>query len=137
VTVVKNKIAPPFRKVEFDIMFDRGISYEGDLLDLGVLHGVVLKSGTWLSFKHPKEGEIRLGQGREKARALLIDNPEVAKEIDLQIRAKLAPAKEGAPPAVAAAGNGAMDEIKPASPAPPGSLQGGRPTPKAGAAGGR
>jgi recombination protein RecA len=90
VTVVKNKIAPPFRKVEFDIMFDRGISYEGDLLDLGLLHGLILKSGTWLSFKHPKEGEVRLGQGREKARALLIDNPELAKEIDTQLRSKLA-----------------------------------------------
>src|SRR5688572_29332194 len=62
VTVVKNKVAPPFRKVEFDILFDRGISYEGDLLDLGVLHGTVLKSGTWMSLKHPKDGEIRLGQ---------------------------------------------------------------------------
>jgi len=90
VTVVKNKIAPPFRKVEFDIMFDRGISYEGDLLDLGLLHGLILKSGTWLSYEHPKDGEIRLGQGREKARTLLIDNPDLAKEIDRELRAKLA-----------------------------------------------
>ena len=89
VTVVKNKVAPPFRKVEFDIMFDRGISYEGDLLDLGLLHGSVLKSGTWLSFKHPKEGEIRLGQGREKARQLLVDNPSLAKEIESSLRSKL------------------------------------------------
>ncbi len=89
VTVVKNKVAPPFRKVEFDIMFDRGISYEGDLLDLGVQHGAVLKSGTWLSFKHPKEGEIRLGQGREKARQLLIDNPALAKELEAILRTKL------------------------------------------------
>jgi len=89
VTVVKNKIAPPFRKVEFDIMYDRGISYEGDLLDLGVLHGVVLKSGTWLSFKHPKDGEIRLGQGREKARQLLIDNPTLARDLEGALRAKL------------------------------------------------
>jgi len=89
VTVVKNKVAPPFRKVEFDIMFDRGISYEGDLLDLGLLHGAVLKSGTWLSFKHPKEGEIRLGQGREKARQLLIDNPNLAKEVETSLRSKL------------------------------------------------
>jgi recombination protein RecA len=89
VTVVKNKIAPPFRKVEFDIMFDRGISYEGDLIDLGILHGAVIKSGTWFSFKHPKEGEVRLGQGREKARQLFIDNPELAKELDTMLRAKL------------------------------------------------
>jgi len=90
VTVVKNKIAPPFRKVEFDIMFDRGISYEGDLIDLGILHGQIIKSGTWFSFKHPKEGEVRLGQGREKARQLFIDNPELARELDSALRAKLA-----------------------------------------------
>ncbi|MCK6446214.1 MAG: recombinase RecA [Planctomycetes bacterium] len=90
VTVVKNKIAPPFRKTEFDILFDRGISYEGDLLDLGVEKGAILKSGTWLSFKHPKDGEVRLGQGREKARATLIEHPELAKEVEAQVRAKLA-----------------------------------------------
>jgi recombination protein RecA len=88
VTVVKNKIAPPFRKVEFDILFNRGISREGELLELGQLHGVVLKSGTWLSMKHTSEGEIRLGQGMEKARAFLIDNPEVAVEIDKAVREK-------------------------------------------------
>jgi recombination protein RecA len=102
VTVVKNKIAPPFRKVEFDILFDRGISYEGDLLDLGLLHGVILKSGTWLSFKHPKEGEIRLGQGREKARALLADHAALAKEVETALRAKLA-AKEAVAPGAAPA----------------------------------
>jgi recombination protein RecA len=114
VTVVKNKIAPPFRKVEFDIMFDRGISYEGDLLDLGLLHGLILKSGTWMSFKHPKDGEVRLGQGREKARALLIDNPDLAKEIDRELRAKLA----GKDNLNLTAGGGAAvsddDELKPA-----------------------
>ncbi len=90
VTVVKNKIAPPFRKVEFDILFNRGISREGELLELGQVEGVVLKSGTWLSMKHPKEGEIRLGQGMEKARQFLIDNPEVAQEIDRALRARTA-----------------------------------------------
>ncbi len=112
VTVVKNKVAPPFRKVEFDIMFDRGISYEGDLLDLGLLHGAVLKSGTWMSFKHPKEGEIRLGQGREKARQLLIDNPSLAKEIESALRAKLANKEVvlGAEPSLAVVG----DEVTPA-----------------------
>jgi len=100
VTVVKNKIAPPFRKVEFDILFNRGISREGELLEIGQLQGVVLKSGTWLSMKHPTEGEIRLGQGLEKARQFLIDNPEVAVEIDKAIRAKSLAAAEiaGAPP---------------------------------------
>jgi recombination protein RecA len=92
-TVVKNKIAPPFRKVEFDILYDRGISFEGDLLDLGLQHGIVLKSGTWFSMKHPKEGEIRLGQGRERARNLLTDNRELARDLDLAIREKLRPAK--------------------------------------------
>jgi len=90
-TVVKNKIAPPFRKVEFDILYDRGISAEGDLIDLGLQHGVVLKSGTWFSLKHPTEGEIRLGQGRERARALLVDNRELARDLEQAIRDHMAP----------------------------------------------
>jgi recombination protein RecA len=72
VKVVKNKMAPPFRQAEFDILYNRGISIEGDLLDLGVECGVVEKSGAWLSF----EGE-RIGQGRENARKLLLENPDV------------------------------------------------------------
>src|SRR6186713_304116 len=82
VTVVKNKIAPPFKKVEFDILFNQGISREGELLELGINEGVLVKSGTWYSMKHPTEGEVRLGQGLEKARQFLIDNPEVGKEIE-------------------------------------------------------
>jgi recombination protein RecA len=74
--VVKNKIAPPFRDAEFDIMFDRGISYEGDVLDLAVLANVVEKSGAWFNFK-----TMRLGQGRENAKQFLIDNKDVAEEI--------------------------------------------------------
>jgi recombination protein RecA len=100
VNVVKNKIAPPFRKVEFDILFNQGISREGDLLDLGVLHNVVLKSGTWLSYKHPSEGETRLGQGRERARTFLVENPDVAELIWKEIQAKVAP-----PPAAPASGD--------------------------------
>jgi len=101
VTVVKNKIAPPFRKCEFDILFSQGISREGDLLDLGVENGAVLKSGTWLSFKHPKEGELRLGQGRERARAFLVDNPDVTEELSRAVLAKAlaAPAPKPAAPA--------------------------------------
>ncbi|MCY3001975.1 MAG: DNA recombination/repair protein RecA, partial [Planctomycetota bacterium] len=95
------------------IMFDRGISYEGDLLDLGVLHGLVLKSGTLMSFKHPKEGEIRLGQGREKARQLLIDNPELAKEIDAQIRSKLI-GKDPLPGMASTVADDEADELRPA-----------------------
>jgi len=74
--VVKNKIAPPFRDAEFDIMFDRGISYEGDLLDLAALANVVDKSGAWYNYK-----ETRLGQGRENAKQFLSTNPDLADEI--------------------------------------------------------
>jgi recombination protein RecA len=74
--VVKNKIAPPFRDAEFDIMFDGGISYEGDILDLGVLANVVDKSGAWFNFKN-----VRLGQGRENSKQFLKDNKEVAAQI--------------------------------------------------------
>ena len=81
VTVVKNKVAPPFRKVEFDILYNQGISREGDLLDLGMAHGYVLKSGTWFSLKHPSEGEIRLGQGRERARTFLKDIVDLADQL--------------------------------------------------------
>ena len=78
--VVKNKIAPPFRDTEFDIMFDHGISYEGDLIDLGATCEVVQKSGAWLNY-----GEVRLGQGREKAKKFLIENKELAEEIKHKI----------------------------------------------------
>ena len=105
-TVVKNKIAPPFRKVEFDILFNRGISREGDLLDQGLEHGIVLKSGTWFSMKHPEQGEIRLGQGRERARTLLQDNLDLANDLEAAIHAKLQPAPV---PPVAADGDGAAD----------------------------
>jgi recombination protein RecA len=98
VTVVKNKIAPPFRKVEFDIIFNRGISTEGDLIDMGIEHGFVLKSGTWFSFKHPTEGEVRLGQGRERARQFLVDNADLTAVLDRAIREKVAPVEPDAQP---------------------------------------
>ena len=78
--VVKNKIAPPFRDAEFDIMFDRGISYEGDLLDLGVNEDVVNKSGAWYNY-----GETRLGQGRENSKQFLVENPELSEEIRYKV----------------------------------------------------
>src|SRR5213595_3738629 len=78
--VVKNKIAPPFRDAEFDIMFDRGISYEGDLIDLAVVANVVEKSGAWYNY-----GQMRLGQGRENAKQFLNDNKDVAEEIRQKI----------------------------------------------------
>ena len=80
--VVKNKIAPPFRDAEFDIMFDRGISYEGDLVDLAALGNIVEKSGAWYTYKG-----TRLGQGRENAKNFLFENKDVAEEIRQQILA--------------------------------------------------
>jgi len=78
--IVKNKIAPPFRDAEFDIMFDNGISYEGDLLDLGLQCDIVDKSGAWLNY-----GEIRLGQGRENAKEYLVENKELCEELKAKI----------------------------------------------------
>jgi len=82
VKVVKNKVAPPFKVVEFDIMYGEGISKRGELLDLGVLAGVVNKSGSWFSY-----GDERIGQGRENAKQFLKDNPSMALEIEDKIRA--------------------------------------------------
>ncbi|MFM7844000.1 MAG: recombinase RecA [Planctomycetota bacterium] len=78
--VVKNKVAPPFRIAEFDMMHTNGISYEGDLLDLGTIQKVVNRSGAWFKY-----GEVYLGQGKEKARAYLLENPKVAEEIRRKI----------------------------------------------------
>ncbi len=80
--VVKNKVAPPFRSGEFDIMFDHGISKEGNLVDLGVEMGLVKKTGAFFSY-----GDIRLGQGRENAKHYLSQNPELAQEIEQQVKA--------------------------------------------------
>ncbi len=82
VKVVKNKVAPPFRQVEFDIMYGEGISKVGELVDLGVKAGVVEKSGAWYSF-----ADQRIGQGRENAKAFLKDNPDIAFQIEDKIRA--------------------------------------------------
>ena len=109
VTVVKNKVAPPFRKIEFDILFNRGVSKEGELLDLGMKAGTVLRSGTWYSMKHPTDGEIRLGQGMERSRQFLIDNPDLAAVIEQAIRAKYAPDTTEAPEAAAPEGSDAPE----------------------------
>lgn len=82
VKVVKNKVAPPFRVVEFDILYGEGISKTGELIDLGVKAEIVEKSGSWYSY-----GEVRIGQGKENARKFLIDNPDMAAEIEGKIRA--------------------------------------------------
>jgi len=85
VKIVKNKLAPPFRKAEFDILFGEGISKLGEVIDLGVENEILKKSGSWFSY-----GETRLGQGRDAVKALLNDNPELAEEIEQKVREKLA-----------------------------------------------
>jgi len=83
VKVAKNKVAPPFKLAEFDIMYDRGISKEGEFLDLGTSLGILQKSGTWYSY-----GEERIGQGREIAKKYLFDNPSVRDKVEKEIRGK-------------------------------------------------
>jgi recombination protein RecA len=83
VKVVKNKVAPPFKQVEFDIMYGEGISKVGEILDLGVKAGLVEKSGAWFSYD-----SIRIGQGRENAKIYLKENPEVAQRIENAIRGR-------------------------------------------------
>lgn len=84
VKVVKNKVAPPFRKAEFDIMFGEGISRSGELIDLGVEHGIVKKSGSWFSY-----GDSKLAQGRDASKKVMVDNPELAQEIEDKIMAAI------------------------------------------------
>jgi len=96
VKVVKNKVAPPFRQAEFDIMFGKGISREGSLLDVGVDLGLIKKSGAWYTY----DGE-QLGQGRENAKAFLVENPEIMVEVSERIRQQVAPAVPAAPGVVA------------------------------------
>jgi recombination protein RecA len=81
VKVVKNKLAPPFKQVEFDIMYGQGISKTGELIDLGVKAGIVEKSGAWFSYDSK-----RLGQGRENAKLFLKDNPDIADQVEKAIR---------------------------------------------------
>jgi recombination protein RecA len=80
VKIVKNKLAPPFRKAEFDILYGQGISRTGELIDLGVEHEIIKKSGSWFSY-----GDTKLGQGRDSVKALLVDNPELADELEQKI----------------------------------------------------
>lgn len=85
VKIVKNKVAPPFRKAEFDIMFGEGISIAGEIIDLGVEQGIIKKSGSWFSY-----GDTKLGQGRDAAKKVMIDNPELAAELEQKIMEALA-----------------------------------------------
>jgi recombination protein RecA len=89
VKVVKNKVAPPFRETEFEIMYGAGISHEGELIEIGSNNGIVEKAGAWYSYK----GE-RIGQGKDNTRLFLQTHPEIAKDIEAQIRAKLLPVKQ-------------------------------------------
>ncbi|PWD98596.1 recombinase RecA [Marinilabilia rubra] len=89
VKVVKNKVAPPFRKAEFDIMYGEGISKIGEIIDLGVENGIVKKSGSWFSY-----GETKLGQGREAVKDVIRDNPELAEELEKKIVDALAQEKQ-------------------------------------------
>ena len=84
VRVVKNKVAPPFREAEFDLIYGKGISTSGELLDIAADKGIVDKSGSWFSY-----GSERLGQGRENAKRFLIDTPEVAEEIMSKVKVEL------------------------------------------------
>lgn len=85
VKIVKNKVAPPFRIAEFDIMFGQGISKVGEIIDLGVEYNIVKKSGSWFSY-----GETKLGQGRDAVKSLLLDNPDLMDELEAKIRAEVA-----------------------------------------------
>lgn len=91
VKVVKNKVAPPFQEAEFDIMFGKGISREGDVLDLAAKHDIIIKSGAWYSYKGEK-----IGQGRENAKAYLADNPDVFDEVENLVREKCLVQEENA-----------------------------------------
>jgi recombination protein RecA len=86
VKVVKNKVAPPFKQAEFDILYGEGISRHGEIVDLGVKQGLIEKAGSWYSYN-----ENRIGQGKDNVRSFLKENPDIADEIEAQIREKLMP----------------------------------------------
>ena len=103
VKVVKNKVSPPFRQAEFEIIYGKGIARDSELVDMGVTHGLVEKSGSWYSYN----GE-RIGQGKDNVRNYLIEHPEIAAEIEKALRTKLLPTQlERAATAAAAAGEAA------------------------------
>ena len=101
VKVVKNKVAPPFRIAEFDIMYGEGISKAGEIIDMGVDFDIIGKSGAWYSYDSAK-----IAQGRDSAKRFLLENPEVSDEIEAKIRAKLAPETIEEEPIAAVSENG-------------------------------
>jgi recombination protein RecA len=88
--VVKNKMAPPFRQAEFDIIYGEGISKMGEIIDIGVENNIIKKSGSWFSY-----GDTKLGQGRDAVKKLLLDNPELAEELEGLVKESLKKEKEG------------------------------------------
>ena len=93
VKIVKNKVAPPFRRAEFDILYGQGISKSGEIIDLGVEMNIINKSGSWFSY-----GDTKLGQGRDAVRALIEDNPELMEELETKIKKAMAPAPKATEP---------------------------------------
>ena len=106
VKVVKNKVSPPFKKAEFEILYGTGISREGELIDLGVENNIVNKAGSWYSY-----GKDRIGQGKENVRQYLMEHPDTAAEVEAQLRAKLLPEKEHAVTADAQADGELAEEV--------------------------
>ncbi len=104
VKVVKNKVAPPFKSAEFEILYDHGISREGELIELGVKHGLVAKSGAWFNY-----GRERVGQGKENAREYLLEHKDIAREIEAKVRALALPKSAEAREAAAAAASEAAE----------------------------
>src|SRR4051812_39096001 len=105
VKIVKNKVAPPFRLAEFDIMYGQGISKIGEIVDLGVEHNIIKKSGSWFSY-----GDTKLGQGRDAVKTLFLDNPDLMEEIEYKIRAALSSTE--AAPVVAPAAKAELEAVK-------------------------
>ena len=101
VKIVKNKVAPPFKTAEFDMIYGQGISKEGSLVDLAVEKGVIQKAGSWYAYNG-----ARIGQGRENARAFLKDNPEVAEEVEQKVREAIRNGGSKEPQGAVPAGNG-------------------------------
>ena len=105
VKVVKNKVSPPFKQAEFEILYGHGISRMGEVIDLGVQHGIVDKAGSWYSY-----GDDRIGQGKENVREFLKKHPEMAEEIEARIRTKLLPSKAEIAEAAAEVAEKAADD---------------------------